>query len=99
MGRNPVQAPLLDGYDDTPQGPALTAQSRQQVLLARREPGQQGGGGVGRGDELDPQRLGQRLDQGDDQLVPQTGYLPGEVLGGDPVQHGQRNVDGDPVDR
>src|SRR6266567_1804276 len=43
--------------------------------------------------------LGQPPDQLGDELFPQPGHLPGELLAADLVQHGERDVGGDPVAR
>ncbi len=58
----------------------------------------QGGRGVvRRRDEVPPGRLGQRAQQRDGEVVAQPRHLPVEPVGGDPVEHRDGHVDGDPV--
>ena len=52
---------------------------------------------LGAGTKLHPQVLGQRPDQAGDQLLAQPGHVPGEVVGLDPVEGGDRDLDGEAV--
>ncbi len=61
--------------------------------------GQHRAGGVGHRYEVAAQRLGQRADQRDDQLLAQGRHLPAEVGTAEAGQHVERDVDGHPVVR
>jgi hypothetical protein len=61
------------------------------------QPAGDGGADVGRGDELATDRLGQRPDGGDAQLVEQAGHHAVEPGGGDAVEDRHGDVHGDAV--
>ena len=78
-----------------------TGRCRSRASSSGSSPGGHGGeelaGRVGRRHEADPQVLGQAADQAGDQLLAQAGDVPGEVVGVDPVEGGDRHVDGEAV--
>ena len=76
---------------------AGTAPARRAAAPPRRRGGEELARDVGRRHEVDPQLLGQRPDQRGHQLLAQPRHLPGERVGVDLVERGQRHVDGDAV--
>ena len=52
---------------------------------------------LGAGTKLTRRFLGRLRIRLGDQLLAQAGHVPGEVVGGDPVERGDRHVDGEPV--
>ena len=89
--------PRLARDDDAGRRPGPALERVEQRLLAGRDRGQELPGLVGRRDEADPQVLGQAPDQAGDQLLPDARDVPREVVGGDPVEGGDRHVDGEAV--
>ena len=59
--------------------------------------GERGARVVGGGHEVPSGGLGQRLQEGDGEVVAQPGHLPVEAVGRHPVEHRHRDVDGDAV--
>ena len=89
--------PRLARHHDTGRRPAPALERVEQRLLACRHGPQELPRLVGGGHEGDAQVLRQRADQRGDQLLPQAGDVPGEVVGPDPVERGDRHLDGQAV--
>ena len=89
--------PGLAGHHDPGGGAAPALERVEQRLLARRGGREEVAGPVGGRHEADPQVLGQAADQAGDQLEAQARHVPGEVVGHDPVEGGDRHVDREPV--
>ena len=86
-----------DRYQHTGSSVQFALQDLQQRLVGWREVGEHRPGGVGCGNEVAPQVLGQRTDQRRDELLPQRGHLPAELRTAQPGQYPDRHVHGDPV--
>ena len=97
MGGHLGPVPRVARDHDAGRRPRPPLERVEQRLLAGRDRGQELPGPVGCGDEADAEVLGQAPDQAGDQLVPDPGDVPREVVGSHPVQGGDRHVDGEPV--
>ena len=95
-----AEVPRVGGHGDAGHRAQLAGDRLQQGLsrgAARPDPSERGAGVVGHRHEVGAQRLGQRADQRGHQLLAQARHLPVEAVRRDPVEHRERDVDGDAV--
>ena len=91
--RHLLPVPRVARHDHAGRRAQVALQRVEQRLVAGRHPREELLGRVGRGHERDPQVLGQAAQQAGHQLLAQAGHVPGEVVGLDPVQRRDRDVD------